>query len=412
MADGEIHESTNYVLEHFPDGSDRLVVVFVSAGQDGVGEPIKEFRSSLSKFPVSVAFLTERKPLFYNYGDTISMFQRTARLADRYARVATIGESMGGSGAIVFNKFTDRIDRILAFSPMYSVAPPYANFAGRTLPPNWHEQNFWSFAEPKARDKAQILYGNRDWTDHVHSGMFLVDGFSVHFIDGSGHLVARRLKEAGRLEPLLASFLDFTRPFSAASVAAAVGDLKTSVGAADSYRLSDFAEQHYRNSQLMGNPVRLPPPDGLFDLALGCRTDQSSVSRYSRGKTTKDDSARAVAGRLTGGYAFHTDEEDQPWWRVDLGRTVSVRELRIYNRIDALTPSNRGLTFAVEVRNADDEAWVEVFRKDDQVRFGGADGMPFQWRPERPIVTRHLRIRHLGRSMLHYDAIEVFGEAA
>jgi hypothetical protein len=399
----------NYGVTRYHVDDDCLIVVFASAGIDGLGEPIEEFKTSLKGFGMSTMFVIEKKPTWYNHEDTFKVLGDVGAIAQRYSRIAVLGESMGGAGALNFSRFCPGVDRILSLAPQYSVAAPYINFDAGQAPHGRLAQNFWSFAAPEARAKAQILYGNTDWKDAVHAGMYLVEGFSVHFVDGAGHGVAQYLKRSDRLRPLLASFLDFSQAFSCGSVRDAIGTtLYSKLGISAPHRFADYAEQQHRRKQARESPVRPAAPAGYSDLARGCKTDQSSLSKWSRGKTTEEDSAGAVAGRLTGKYAFHTDLEDRPWWRVDFARRVNIVEVRLYNRIDAHRASTRCLRFAIETAAASGD-WREVFRKDDDVWFGGADGKPFTWRPEVPLPANQLRIRLLGRDFLHFDAVEVFG---
>jgi hypothetical protein len=50
--------------------------------------------------------------------------------------------------------------------------------------------------------------------------------------------------------------------------------------------------------------------------------------------TTQADAAGAVDGVKDGKYAFHTGQEPNPWWQVDLGQKTPLRRLVVYNRLD------------------------------------------------------------------------------
>jgi len=88
-----------------------------------------------------------------------------------------------------------------------------------------------------------------------------------------------------------------------------------------------------------------------------------------------------------------------------LGRTC----FRIFNRIDAPLIMERASRFALEISD-DDSEWAMVFEKADDTIFGGIDGEPFIWSSERPVTARFVRIRLLGRTCLHLDQVEVYGE--
>ena len=75
-------------------------------------------------------------------------------------------------------------------------------------------------------------------------------------------------------------------------------------------------------------PVDLTLPN----IALNKRATQSSLSQWSRGSTPEEDAGQAVNGLPAKDYAFHTDNEHNPWWMVDLGSAAQIHLIRIYNR--------------------------------------------------------------------------------
>jgi hypothetical protein len=85
-------------------------------------------------------------------------------------------------------------------------------------------------------------------------------------------------------------------------------------------------------------------PAGSDD-AAGCCGGKKLLS--VRKKTTQSstghggNSARAVDGRTDGKYSrgscTHTKKERSPWWSVDLGRTVLVCKVVVWNRVDCCT---------------------------------------------------------------------------
>jgi hypothetical protein len=247
--------------------------------------------------------------------------------------------------------------------------------------------------------------------------MFLAEGFSVHFVDGASHLVAQHLlfaRKADRSENvllrLIGAFLDFSVAFTASAVLGILGDLRSTSGISEGHRFSDEKEWSCKFRIASANPERPSIPIGLRDLARGCPTDQSTISEWSRRRTTREDSAGAVAGLLTGSYSFHTSLEDRPWWSVDLRVPAEIREIRIFGRLETMDIADRCKCFAIEVATEQDQ-WKEIWRKTDQSRFGGADGKPYIWQPNERLVTQYLRIRLLGRNFLHYDAIEILGRS-
>ena len=68
------------------------------------------------------------------------------------------------------------------------------------------------------------------------------------------------------------------------------------------------------------------------EVAKRKRTDQSSVENQGI-------SSRAVDGNTAGlfkdGSCILTKIEDDPWWQVDLGKTMLVTDVVIHNRLDS-----------------------------------------------------------------------------
>lgn len=399
-------EVGRYTLSYYPSGTDKIVVVFASAGARLAG-PIEEFKGSLREYGVSMLFVRDRDASWYQEPEVISMFEKVADLVRPYKHIAVMGESMGGSGVMIFPRFCQNISRSLAFSPIYSYGPPYNQFAA-----GWDNDripHLWVFDsdDEKARENSVLLYGSRQWQDAPHAGVYALEGYPVLMIKGAGHLVAAYLKKGNKinyLKKILDAFLDFSRPFNVGEVKKILANVVARYGLEE--REWNFEAVMRRSHIRVGDAQRLPPPPGCVDLALHRPTDQSSVWEQAAGKTTQEDSARAVAETIPEFYAFHTNLEDNAWWKVDLGDGAEVEELRIYNRID--DASERGLRFSIQIY--ENRQWKTVFKKDNYDMFGGIDGTPFVWRPEKKLKTRYLRIRSLAlEGYLHYQKIEIFG---
>jgi len=71
-----------------------------------------------------------------------------------------------------------------------------------------------------------------------------------------------------------------------------------------------------------------------------------------------------VAETPAADFAFHTNQELNPWIEIDLGREVSVTAVRILNRIGAGQPGqDRAATLRLSV-SSDAKTWVEVWKAD------------------------------------------------
>jgi GR25 family glycosyltransferase involved in LPS biosynthesis len=142
------------------------------------------------------------------------------------------------------------------------------------------------------------------------------------------------------------------------------------------------------------------------NLALGKSCTQSSVSQWSRSQIPSEDAGNAVNGRITGDYAFHTNEEFRPWWMVDLGGFALVSEIILFNRLHpyAARANNLSLWGSLNGRS-----WMLLHERAASTPFGGAEGSPLriEFPEKRPL--RFLRVELLGSGILHLDEVQVFG---
>lgn len=144
------------------------------------------------------------------------------------------------------------------------------------------------------------------------------------------------------------------------------------------------------------------------NLALGKPALQSTVSEWSRQPDAAQDAAGAVSGEIDETYSFHTQTEDAPWWRVDLGTQNDITEIWLFNRIDQPELAFRAARLAVDI--GDSEAtYREAFRYESATAFGGADGNPLIIRFAQGVAGRFVRIRLLHRECLHLNQVEVYG---
>jgi hypothetical protein len=157
-------------------------------------------------------------------------------------------------------------------------------------------------------------------------------------------------------------------------------------------------------------PAPPPPrPAGGTNLALGRPARQSSVSpEHSFGKTVESDAARAVDGIVSETYRFHTEEEHQPWWQVDLGALARVDGVTVYNPVSPPDIAWRAVPIAILLSN-DGTNWRMAYRGRSNEAFGGADGKPLRWQPETPVHGRYVRLQATRRTILHLSQVEVFG---
>jgi FkbM family methyltransferase len=137
------------------------------------------------------------------------------------------------------------------------------------------------------------------------------------------------------------------------------------------------------------------------NIALNKPATQSSLSEYSR----PNDAQGGVNGIINGSFGFHTKKECQPWWQVDLGESVSIDEVIVFNRLDAA--SSRAYFFVIEL--GDGSGAFEEIHSQRGRPFGGADGNPARIKLN-GAIARIVRIELPNEDCLHLDEVEIYAK--
>jgi hypothetical protein len=82
---------------------------------------------------------------------------------------------------------------------------------------------------------------------------------------------------------------------------------------------------------------------------------------------------------------------------------------RIFNRLEQEALTRRGSRFRIDVRGGATVDWLLVRMKNDDSLFGGADGYPFIWVANKPVLAREVRVKLLTEDFLHFEEIQIFG---
>ena len=109
----------------------------------------------------------------------------------------------------------------------------------------------------------------------------------------------------------------------------------------------------------------------------------SILPPHSRRNSNEGEAGGAVDGTLDFTYGFHSDLQQDPWWSVDLGEACDIHEVRLFNRIDLAAGNSARLRILV---STDEANWLEVDRRESDSPFGGKDGRPYRWQPDRPLT--------------------------
>jgi len=123
--------------------------------------------------------------------------------------------------------------------------------------------------------------------------------------------------------------------------------------------------------------------------------------------STRDDASGGCDGITNGRYGFHTDEEENPWWQVDLGEPMPLARVRLWNRADSERNAERASRFQIHL-STDATQWTLVYQHDGKIFYGYR--MPDRWGFPVSLsnaVARYVRIQLPGKRFLHLDEVEV-----
>jgi len=135
-----------------------------------------------------------------------------------------------------------------------------------------------------------------------------------------------------------------------------------------------------------------------------------SESQHGATLTTRDDAAGGCDGVTNGRYGFHTAQQPNPWWQVDLGKAAALSQVRLWNRADNDGMAERAAKFILLVSN-DGKQWREAYRHNGQTFYG------YRMPNRSPLIVtltnieaRFVRVQLPGTGFLHLDEVEVIGK--
>jgi len=140
------------------------------------------------------------------------------------------------------------------------------------------------------------------------------------------------------------------------------------------------------------------------------RQDAKRLPTATAGKVTcQEDAAGAVDGVKNGQWGFHTAFEKDPWWQVDLGQSVLLDRVLLYNRCDGGFAARNG---RIKVLASDDgKAFRQVYQHDGTVFQGFTDQKPLEVKLD-GLQARFVRLALDGTSYFHLDEVEVYPQGS
>jgi hypothetical protein len=169
-----------------------------------------------------------------------------------------------------------------------------------------------------------------------------------------------------------------------------------------------------------GSPLQTPGNN----IALNKPAQQSSISGWSK----TNDAQGAVDGIKNGSFGFHTNNEKNPWWQVDLQSLASLNEIRVFNRMD---DPGRAETIQI-LLSADGKDFDRVYPPGGAgavvaaflgglgrppagapagppvTKFGGTDGKPLVV-DLKGAKARYVRLQLNTTGYFHLDEVEIVG---
>ncbi|MFW6163102.1 MAG: discoidin domain-containing protein [Planctomycetota bacterium] len=132
----------------------------------------------------------------------------------------------------------------------------------------------------------------------------------------------------------------------------------------------------------------------------GQRVQQPRASNVS----TPQDALGGVDGEITGKWGFHTLNEQDPWWHVDLGETMALDRAVLYNRCDRCGERNNRIRLLL---SDDGTTWSLAYQHDGTDFGGKPDGKPLRIDLEGK-AARFVRLALKGTSYFHLDEVQVY----
>jgi len=135
------------------------------------------------------------------------------------------------------------------------------------------------------------------------------------------------------------------------------------------------------------------------------RTTSRARARAGRpAVSTKQDALGGVDGHKDGKWGFHTENENNPWWHVDLGKKEPLDRVVLYNRCDSCGPRNNRILLLL---SDDGKAWSKAYQHNGTTFYGFTDKKPLAVKLDDK-AARFVRLALPGTSYFHLDEVEVY----
>ena len=133
-------------------------------------------------------------------------------------------------------------------------------------------------------------------------------------------------------------------------------------------------------------------------------TLRQSSGVLSEPVTLESDAAGGCDGVKDGKWGFHTQVEEKPWWQVDLGQSLALDRVLLFNRCDSYATRNGRI---IVLLSDDGKNFRQAYQHNGTTFLGFSDNKPLTI-PLNGATGRYLRLQLPGKSYFHLDEVEVY----
>jgi hypothetical protein len=126
---------------------------------------------------------------------------------------------------------------------------------------------------------------------------------------------------------------------------------------------------------------------------------------FTSGKnvTCQQDAAGGCDGIKNGKWGFHTENEERPWWQIDLGKPTTLGQVVVYNRCDIAERNSRIMVLVSD----DAKNFKQAHQHNGTTFYGYTDQKPLVVKLS-DVTARYVRLQLPGRSYFHLDEVEIY----
>jgi hypothetical protein len=131
------------------------------------------------------------------------------------------------------------------------------------------------------------------------------------------------------------------------------------------------------------------------------------AEQLARKPNPAEDAAGGVDGVINGKWGFHTENEENPWWQVDLQQPIKLARMVLYNRCE-LAERNARIKILISL---DGENYRQIYQHTGTVFYGFTDKKPLEVKFAN-LEARWVRLALSGKSYFHLDEVEIYAAGA